>query len=92
MTETKKGVVFGVKALPNAGKSSLAGVYNGMLKVKVSAPPDKGKANKELVKILSKTLKVNSGFVEIIKGEKARQKTVLVMKMTKQELKEAINE
>lgn len=54
------------------------GLEGDTLKVRVAAPPVKGKANRALVKLLAKALGVSSSQVEIIRGHKARRKTVQV--------------
>ena len=48
------------------------------LKIKLAAPPVDGKANQELVKFLSKKLKVSRSRLNLISGEKARLKSVQV--------------
>lgn len=47
-----------------------------LLKVKIKAEPKKGKGNKEFVKFLSKTLKVQKYKINIIKGEKSKIKLI----------------
>lgn len=71
-------VVFPVRVVPRASRSEILGSEGGTLRVRVSAPPVEGKANKELVKLLAKALGVSSGQVELISGHKARLKTVRV--------------
>lgn len=70
-----EGDVVEVKVKPNASKSEVLGCEQGVLKVNVKAPADKGKANKELIKLLSKHYKKK---VEIISGLKSRDKRVLL--------------
>ena len=48
------------------------------LKIRIKAPPEKGKANCELIKFLAKELKMPKSAVRIIKGEKSREKVVIV--------------
>lgn len=50
----------------------------GRLKVRVTVPPERGKANKKVVELLSKTLKVPKGSIEIVRGETSRIKVVRV--------------
>ena len=47
-----------------------------MLKVHLTAVPEKGKANDSLVRLLAKTFGVSPGKVEIVKGERSREKTL----------------
>ncbi|WP_283400300.1 DUF167 domain-containing protein [Desulfurobacterium pacificum] len=50
----------------------------GRLKMKVTVPPEGGKANKAVVELLSKALKVPKSRIEIIKGETSRIKTLFI--------------
>ena len=63
---------------PNSPKSEVVGWEGDCLVVKVSAPPERGKANKELTKLLKKHFKAKS--VEIVKGATSRVKVVRVVK------------
>jgi uncharacterized protein (TIGR00251 family) len=75
--ETKDGTVLLVYVQPKAKRNEIEGVdeWRGRLKVKIKAPPVEGKANKELVKFLSKVLGTE---VKIIRGETGREKDLLV--------------
>ena len=72
------GTVFPVRVVPKASRSEIVGSEGGTLKVRIAAPPVKGKANKALVKLLAKTLGVSGSQLEIISGHKTRRKTVRV--------------
>lgn len=74
--ETKNGLVIEVRVQPSAGRSGTAGEQAGALKIKLLSPPEDGKANKELIKMLSKSLKIPAANIEIVSGEKSRQKRV----------------
>ena len=50
----------------------------GRLKIKVTVPPEGGKANKAVVELLSKALKVPKSSIEIVRGESSRIKTVRI--------------
>lgn len=69
----KSGYLLRVKLAPNANGCGVRGVWTGAdkaeyLKISVNAVPEKGKANKELVKFLAKRLKLPTGDIEIISG------------------------
>ena len=49
---------------------------NGILKCFLKSPPERGKANKELVSFLSKSLKIPRADIEIISGVTARTKRI----------------
>lgn len=49
------------------------------LKVYLTAVPIDGKANKELIKLLSKELNINKSKISIIKGEKSKKKVIEIL-------------
>jgi uncharacterized protein YggU (UPF0235/DUF167 family) len=50
------GTILPVRAQPGARKNEIRGEQDGMLKVSVTQPPEKGKANQALIALLSKSL------------------------------------
>ncbi|WP_459895951.1 DUF167 domain-containing protein [Desulfurobacterium crinifex] len=50
----------------------------GRLKIKVTVPPEGGKANQKVVELLSKALKVPKSNIEIVRGETSRIKLVRI--------------
>ena len=67
-----------VHVQPNATQNKVAGFRDGVLQVKITAPPIKGKANQELVKFLSSLLGVSKNSLSIEKGMTGKKKTVAV--------------
>ncbi len=74
--ETDNGIVAVIKISPNAKKNEIIKTENE-LKIKITAQPIDGKANKALIEFLSKTFKIPKTSVEIIKGETSKEKTIL---------------
>ncbi|UCC23291.1 MAG: YggU family protein [Planctomycetota bacterium] len=72
------GVVFSAKVVPGSSRTAVSGLLDGMVKIKVSAPAEKGKANKCLVGFLAKQLGVKKSDVSIISGRGSPIKTVRV--------------
>ena len=56
------GVVFLTKIVPGSSQTRICGLLDGMLKVKISAPPEKGKANQRLLEFLAKQLGVKKAL------------------------------
>ena len=56
--EVDGGVVFTAKIVPASSQTSICGLLDGMVKIKISAAPEKGKANQCLIKFLAKQLGV----------------------------------
>lgn len=80
------GVVFTAKVVPGSSRTCLCGVLDGMIKVKVSAAPEKGKANKCLIAFLAKQLGVKKNAVTIVSGAGSPVKQVRVAGVTSQVL------
>lgn len=74
----KKGEVYlRIKARPNSSGTKISGILeNDTMKIDIKAAPEKGKANKELIKYLAKIFLVSKENVTIISG--AREKIKLV--------------
>ena len=65
---TKDGIIVNIKISPNAKKNEIIS-EGDIIKVKITAQPVDGKANKALVEFLSKTFKIPKTSIKIIKGE-----------------------
>ncbi len=74
-----------VHVQPNAGRNEVLGFEDGVLRVKVAAPPVKGKANRELIEFLSQLLGVSRGSVTIEKGATSRSKVIGVSGLSQDE-------
>lgn len=72
-----------VRLTPNAGRDGIGGAETGadgerMLKARVTAVPEKGKANKALIELLAKQLKLPKSSISVISGETARKKILRI--------------
>lgn len=72
-----------VRVTPNASRDGIAGLWRGpdeseRLAVRVTAPPDRGRANQAVAKLLAKTLGLPKSAVSIVAGDKDRLKTVAI--------------
>lgn len=78
MTETQ--LLFPLRVTPRSGKNELLAFEPGdsTLKMRVTAPPEDGKANAAVEKCLASLLGISKSRVEIIAGDKARNKQVAV--------------
>ncbi|RME66142.1 MAG: YggU family protein [Nitrospirae bacterium] len=65
-----------VKVIPKASRAEVVGTEGETLKVKLTAPPEGGRANKQLIEVLAKHFKVPKSAITIVKGETSRQKIV----------------
>lgn len=65
-----------IKVIPSSSKDAIAGWLEDTLKVKVKAPPEKGKANKAVIKVIEKSLGLEKGSVSIENGLTSTRKTL----------------
>lgn len=77
-TVAKRRVTIEVSLTPRASRDEITGLADGVLRVRVTAPPVGGKANAAMRKLLAKRLGVAPSRVRIERGEKARRKVVSV--------------
>ncbi len=67
-----------IRVVPNAKRSEVVGEYGEAIKIKVAAPALDGKANEALREFLAKTLDLPGRAIELISGEKSRDKVVAI--------------
>jgi uncharacterized protein len=72
--ETVDGVTFSVRVQPRSPKEGIAGERAGALLVRLGAAPVEGAANAALVRLLARALGVPGSSLEIVKGERGRDK------------------
>ena len=72
-------MIINVKVIPNAKKVRIVS-ENDVLKVYLKSPPVDGKANKELIEVLSEHFNVRKGSVRIVRGEKSNKKIIEIGK------------
>ena len=87
MTQPVPSCRLGIRAIPNAPRTAVAGWLGDALKVKVHAPPLDGRANDELCEFLAETLELPRRAVRVVLGETARNKVVEIQGLTLAETK-----
>ncbi len=83
---TKGGLLLRVYATPGASRNQVVGIYNGALKVTVSAAPEKGKANQAICKFLAAQLGVKRAQLAVHSGESTRMKRIRIDGLRRPEL------
>ncbi len=74
--DTLQGIHLTVKVVPGSSRTEVVGRYDGMLKIKVAAPPEQGKANKMLIAFLAKMLGIRKNEVHITSGQTSSIKQI----------------
>ena len=67
-------MIVKVKVKPNAKKEEIKELDKDFYEIRVTVVPEKGKANKKVIEILSKHLKVPKSRIKLIRGETSREK------------------
>lgn len=89
--EVDDGLVFGVKVVPGSSRTTVCGLLDEMVKIKISAAPEKGKANKCLLDFLVKQLDVKKNAVKIVSGKGNPVKSVQVLGISAEQLLNKLN-
>jgi len=76
--KTDNGISFKIYVQPKASKNSIVGVHDDALKIRLTAPPVDGAANKLCIKYLSKITGISKSAFEITAGHTSRKKHILV--------------
>ena len=84
--EIEGGVIFVAKVVPGSSRTSICGLLDGMLKIKISTVPQKGKANQHLLEFLAKQFGVKKNAVSIISGRSNPVKKIQVLGISAQKL------
>ena len=90
--EIDNGVVFIAKIVPGSSPPTrITGILDGMLKIKVTAAPEKGKANQCLIKFLADCLDVKKNMISIISGKTNPIKHIQILGISKDTLTGKLN-
>jgi len=79
------------KIVPGSSRTCVCGIFSGMLKIKISAPPEKSKANRCLLEFLAKQLGVKKSAISIISGQTNPIKQVQALGISADALIEKLN-
>lgn len=78
ITQTARGLSLRLRVSPKASRDALRGVHGGALKVHVTEPPERGKANEGVIRLLAKALGLPARSITIEAGHASHDKRVLV--------------
>jgi hypothetical protein len=72
------GVSFKVKVVPGSSRTTIGGTLGGMLKMKVAAAAERGKANAALLDFLARELAVKRNSIRIVSGQSSPVKEIVI--------------
>jgi len=88
---TDRGLEIRLHVQPRAKRSEISGVYNGALKIKVTAPPVDDAANRAVIEYLASFLGVSKSGVSILSGAKSKDKVLLIKNVSLEELRKKLD-
>ena len=71
---------------PNSRKNSIEGLYQDRIKIKISKPAEKGKANKELISFISEITGIPEKDIKITSGQRSSLKEISIIKSVTESL------
>jgi uncharacterized protein (TIGR00251 family) len=75
-------ILLWIKAVPGASRDQVSGVLGDRLKIRVSAPPENGKANRAICELLARTLRLKPRNITVHAGHASAEKTVCITGLT----------
>ena len=78
-----------VKVVPGSSRDLIVGWLGDALKIKVMAPPEKGKANEAVVELLAEKLGVSTDDIEVASGHSSPSKVIIITGMDDESIKRA---
>jgi len=82
ITADPTGISVAIRVQPRAPGNRIVGEHDGALKVAVSAPPEDGKANDAVVKVLADRLRVPKSAISVRIGATSRRKVIHIDNIT----------
>ncbi len=75
-----------LRVKPRSSRQAILGFNDGVLQVALTSPPEGGKANKELIRLLGKSLGIAPSRLKLVSGEKSRNKRVEIPGLSEREV------
>ena len=86
------GATFAVRVHPRAARTAITGTVGDALKLSLSAPPLEGRANLEIVEFFSGIFSVPRAAIQIVMGDRSRNKVIRIAGRTGPELQLMLRE
>jgi len=92
MNLVQKGdaLLLQVKVVPNSSRTQIAGILGDALKIKVAQPPEDGRANEAVLKLLAEMLGIPGANLALVAGHTRPRKTVQIRGLTLQTARERL--
>jgi len=92
VTSFSEGARLQVKVQPRSSRNEIMGITGDCLRIKLTAPPVEGKANKKLVKFLGQVFDCGAGKIRITRGATSRRKLLEITGVTEEEIRRRVGD
>jgi len=90
MSNEGRRCLLRARAQPRATSEGIEFGEGSLLLLRVNAPPEKGRANQACVELLAKALGIPKGAVQLVRGERSREKTFAVEGLSQDQAHECL--
>jgi uncharacterized protein (TIGR00251 family) len=90
VSESSSGVIIKVQVQTRASRDEVVGPHGDLLKVRITAAPVAGAANKHLLKFLAKKLKIPQGQLSVKSGATSRAKSIAIEGISADEVRQRL--
>ena len=90
VSDSEQGVVLKVQVQPRASRDEVVGPHGDALKIRITAAPVEGAANKHLLKFLAKKLRVARSQMSIASGATSRAKSIAIEGISAEEVRQRL--
>jgi len=90
LSDSKDGVILRVQVQTRASRDEVVGPHGDALKIRITAAPVAGAANKHLLKLLAKRLKVARSQMSIASGATSRAKSIAIEGISAEEVRQRL--
>ncbi|MBI4652425.1 YggU family protein [Candidatus Desantisbacteria bacterium] len=91
INENGDGVTFRIRVQPKSSRTEIYGIVNETIKLRLAAPPTDNKANLECIAFLSKKFCIPKSSIQILQGQKSREKIIKIFGVNKGELEKMLS-
>ena len=89
-TQPDGSLLLSLYVQPRSGQNTIAGLHGNAIKLRLSAPPVDGKANKAVIAFWAKSLKIPKSAVTIRSGLQSRMKKVLLTGVDEEQVRHLV--
>jgi len=90
VAERRSGDAVAIRVQPRGSRNEVVGERAGAIAVRVTAPPAEGRANAAVIELVASVAGVPRRKVELVRGERSREKLVRVVGMSAEQLRAAL--